>query len=371
MTAARPRHDPSGPSHLVEAEDAQDLASERVTRWLVSGAVAPGLPSWWGATHRFHADAEAVFHNVDSKEGQQYAAAATRWLESWGPDRRAPDVGDWQAAARQWHHATGLPIPRTVQDRLHERHGPESLSATRELDDLHEAMQLASTRWNGQDLVDLAAVTLAAMDHGAGPQLRTAAFGYLEQLGSDPWLSGFTRPSPAGVSGTAPQAQTDSWLISAVALSQHAGIDVLEPAKTDSLPNLTLALTASPPPEDDAHGLLKARSLGLAAAAGRVIRARFERDPKGEARLTAVARRRLEDLVGTLEGLSTASTARRSPTTTTMTIVRELMYSALKEEHQAHLERHTRRRMGSAGAASSACATTTPRLIEAAGESQT
>ncbi|MFD7552425.1 hypothetical protein [Streptomyces sp. NPDC059816] len=353
-----------------------------MTRWLVNGALAHGLPPWWdgphlkipvtwsGSTQRFHADAEAVFQDAGLKEEQEYAAA-TRWLESWGPDWRAFDVGDWQAAARQWHHATGLPIPRTVQDRLFERHGPESLSATRELDDLLEAMQLVSTRWDGQDLVDLAAVTLAAMDHGARPQLRTAAFGYLEQLGSDRRLYGFTEPIPADVSGTAPQAQTDSWLISAIALSQHAGVDAREQVKIDSLPKLTLAPTGSPPLDDDAHDLVKARSLGLAAAAGRVIRARFERDPKAEARLTAVARRRLEDLAGTLEGRRTASSVRRSPTTATMTIVSELMYAALKEEHLAHLERYPRRRMSSAGAASSACATTAPRTIEAAGESQT
>ncbi|MFJ2629570.1 hypothetical protein ACIO6T_41015 [Streptomyces sp. NPDC087532] len=325
--------------------------------------------NWSGSASRFYGEAEADLHDASSKSGQRYATAATWWLESCVPDWCPCDVGDWQEAARQWHHATGLPIHRTVQDRLYERHGPECLTATRELDDLVEAIPLATSHWTGQDLVDLSAVTLAAMDHGARPQLRTAAYSYLEQLGVP--HSPFSETDPrAGGGGTAPRARTDSWLIPAVTLAQHAGIDRREQTKTNSLPELSRALTDSPSLDIEIHNLVNARSLGLAAAAGRVIRARLEGDPKAEARLNVVARRRLEELAGTVKVLTGVSPARRSPTRTTMTIVSELMRTALNEEHQVRLERHTRRMMSSAGAASPACATTAPRTIAAAGESQ-
>ncbi|QDN54106.1 hypothetical protein [Streptomyces sp. S1D4-20] len=316
-----------------------------------------------GTAYGLHAAAEAdLQEDVDlghleagttSRAAWQYAAVGASWLESCGPDWRAFDAGDWQEAARQWHHTTGLPIHPAVQDLLYERHGPASLSATRELDDLAEAVQQAGHTWTGHDLIDLATVTLAAMHHSAHPGLRSAAFAYLDQLAA--------KPSPLSSAGFTPVEDTTigkpSWATPATGLAQYAGIDSC--GLTGSLIELESALTSSRAPADGTLGLLNARSLELATAACRVIRARCERDPKAEDRLKVLAHRRLEELERVTRVAATTRTAHHLPDSTEMMISREQMRTALIEEHYSRLEQRRHQQASAAGARTACCAYST------------
>lgn len=382
-------------SRLPDARCRRESALEAATRFLLNGAPAPGLlPGWdgslsdtpdaWpGRAYGLHTVAEAgLKEDLDlgnPEEGttsgavRQYAVVAASWLESCGPDWRAFDAGDWQETARLWHHTTGLPIHPAVQDLLYERHGPASLSATRELDGLAEAVQYVGHPWTGQDLLDLSTVTLAAMHHSAQPRLRGAAFAYLDQLAA--------LPSPLSSAGFTPVEDTTTgkplWATSATGLAQHAGIDTCR--LMASLTDLETAVTSTTAPADGNLDLLNARALELATAASRVIRARCERDPMAEERLKVLARRRLEELERVTRVAAATRTAHHLPASTEMTISREQFRTALIEEYYSRLERRRHQQTSAAGVRTVSCAGRTreypatapvPQSAEAAMEDQ-
>ncbi|MFF5019467.1 hypothetical protein [Streptomyces sp. NPDC001165] len=381
MTPPALRHSPSA-ARLVEGGRCRESAFEAATQLLTSRAPLPGLlpgrdeplPDATDTRLRTAAGLHAAAEG-DLQEGlelgtpeagtisgatQHYAVAAASWLESCGPDWRPFDAGDWQDAARLWHHTTGLPIHPTVQNLLYERHGPASLTATRELDDLAEAIQYAGHPWTGRDLIDLATVTLAAMHHSAHPGLNNAAFAYLDRLAA--------RPSPissAGFSLDDTSIGKPLWTTPAAGLAQHAGIDSC--GLRDSLAEIENALTNSrAPTHGGALDFVNARALELAAAASRVIRARCERDPKAEDRLKTIAHRRLLELAHVARAAVVTRAARRLPTSTEMTISMEQMRTALIEEHYSSIERRRHQQPSTADAHTSSCnGRTSPHPIEA------
>jgi hypothetical protein len=219
-----------------------------------------------------------------------------------------------------------------VQDLLCERQGAASRSATRELDDLAEAVLLAGHPWAGQDLIDLATVSLAAMHHSALPGLRSAAFAYMDQLAAKPSSLSRAGSIPADIAPGMP-----SWLTPATGLAQNAGIDCCGLA--DSLAQLESTLANSPALEPRAQDLLNARALELATAASRVIRARCEGDLRAEDRLRTVATRRLGELAEVTRIASGWGTARSMPTSRETTVSTEQMRTALIDEHFTRLER--------------------------------
>ncbi|MEW2497466.1 hypothetical protein AB0942_28600 [Streptomyces nodosus] len=284
------------------------------------------------------------------------------WLESRGPGWRAFDTGDWQDTARQWHQMTGLPIHPTVQDQLYERHGPESLSATRELDDLAEAVRHVGHPWAGKDLVDLAAVTLSAMDHGAPPYLRAAAFACMDQLAVKQPLQSRTATTCAA---DGPPLR-HLWGRPAAELAQHIGIETC--GLMDSLAELEIARTTNHAPVDGFLDLVNARALELPAAASRVIRARI--DPKAEDRLQVLARRRLKELERVTRVAATTRMAHDLSVGTDMVISREQMRTALIEERYSGLERRAHLKASTAGTRTVSCAGRTREPATAASVSQ-
>ena len=279
---------------------------------------------------------------------RHYAVAAAPWWNSCGPDWRAFDAGDWQEAARRWHHLTGLPLHPGVQDLLYERHGL-ALAVTRELDDLAEAVQHAGHFWTGQDLIDLATVTLAPLRHSARPGLRTAAFLYLHDLA--------IQPSPLSGQGFTPledsATRRPSWGTPATGLLQHAGVDSFRLMGRHT--ELESVLTSLRYPADGILDLPNARALELAAAASHVIRARCERAPKAEGRLKALGRRRLEELEHATRVAATTRTVDHLSANTEMTICRVQMRTALIKEHYSRLKRQWHQPASTADTGTASC----------------
>ncbi|MGW2421438.1 hypothetical protein ACWC0C_19690 [Streptomyces sp. NPDC001709] len=256
---------------------------------------------------------------------------------------------------------TGLPIHPAVQDLLYERYGPASLSATRELDDLAEAVHHAGHPWTGQDLIDLATVTLAAMHHSALPGLRRAASAYLGQLAAKPAAVSSPGFTPVEDSTTGKPV----WAAPATALAQHAGLDTSRLRGT--LTELENVLTSFERDSADCTlDILNARALELAAAASRVSRARCAQDPKAEDRLKVLARRRLTELERATWAAATNREAHHPPTSTEMTISREQMRTALIEEHYSRLERLWHQHASDAGSRTAWCAGRTRQRVTAA-----
>ncbi|MGX5184976.1 hypothetical protein ACWKT5_19635 [Streptomyces avermitilis] len=238
---------------------------------------------------------------------------------------------------------TGLPIHPAVQNLLDERHGPVSLSATRELDDLAEAVQQAGHPWTGQDLLDLATVTLAATHHSAHPGLRGAAYAYLDQLAAEPSVLGSVGFAPAEEATN----EEPLWLKPAMGLGQYA--DIGRGRLMDSLTEFENDLNSPRDPADATLDILNARALELAAAASRVIRARREHDPKAEDRLKVLARRRLEELERVAWVAATSREDQHLFSRSEMTISREQMRTALIEEGYARLEWRRQQQASAAG----------------------
>ncbi|MGW2652216.1 hypothetical protein ACWC1D_00920 [Streptomyces sp. NPDC001478] len=175
------------------------------------------------------------------------------------------------------------------------------------------------------------------MHHSAPPELRSAAFAYLDQLVAKP-----TSLSRAGSIHADTLPGMPSWLTPAAGLAQAAGIDCRR--LRESLTKLEITFANSPALEPSVRDLLDARALELATAASRVMRARCEEDPRAEDRLKTLATRRLGELAeitGIADGWGTARALLTSRETMVST---EQMRTALIDEHYARVNQRRRRK---------------------------
>ncbi|WP_405895210.1 hypothetical protein OG612_45310 (plasmid) [Streptomyces sp. NBC_01527] len=248
-----------------------------------------------------------------------------------------------------------------MQELLYERHGPLVLSATRELDDLKEALGYAALDWSREDLIDLASVTLAASNLTAPEKVRRAGWSYLDQLARhhqarslgdsqapDLDLSAFG--DPQGILQRA---------MAATSLAEQAGLSVnVLRARLDNLRKCVLDRRSL---GLEAGTLVTARTVELAAASSRVLRVTAE--PMAVYRLSRPAHRRIGDLAQAIDlATSTATGQPKSWSVHTVNITGvaglayEQMRVALSDRHHEADERRRHERRGRAADESTAIA---------------